>query len=54
MLVVRDVNASMEPCILRNVYHQALVSISRSVIALERLHNLLRSRFKRAVCGEFF
>jgi hypothetical protein len=42
----------MELCILRNKLHQALVSISRSVIALERLHKLLRSRFSRAVCGE--
>jgi len=45
----------MEPCILRNHFHQALVSISLSVITLERLHNLPRSLFSRAVCDiEFF
>ena len=43
-----------EACILHKEFHQALVLISHSVITLERLLNLLRSRFSRAVCGYLF
>lgn len=43
-----------EACILHNEFHQALVLISQSMMALERLLNLLRLRFSRAVCGSLF